>query len=302
MIADRRLGDRIGDIVIWTVLLAFAVMCLLPFATVIARSLSGYLAVTTNQVTIWPIGFNLDNYWYVTRDRWFLGAFAISLARVLVSVPLTLLVIVMTAYPLSQDRLYMPGRTVFKVIMLIGMLFSGGLIATYLAYKSLGLLNNFAVLVLPGALNIFLAIIIINFFRGLPQELSESAMLDGASHFDVLFRIFVPLSRPALATVSLFTAVGHWNSWFDGIIYMSRSNMWPLQSYLFDLMQSRSLNRLVEVERTGAHVGGVLEHVELSPEALHAAMIVVATVPIVLVYPFLQRHFVTGLTLGAVKG
>jgi putative aldouronate transport system permease protein len=302
MIAERRLRDRVGDVVIWTVLSVLAVVCLLPFLAVIARSLSGSVAVTTNQVTFWPVGFTVENYWYLTGDRHFLGAFAISVARVLAGVPLALLLIVITAYPLSQDRVHMPGRTVFKVVMLVGLLFSGGLIPTYLAYKSLGLLNNFAVLVLPGALNIFLTIIVINFFRGLPQELSESAMLDGASHVDVLFRIFVPLSRPALATVTLFTAVAHWNAWFDGIIYLSRSNLWPLQSYLYDLVTSRNLNRLVEVERTGSRIGGVLDFTQVTPEALQAAMIVLAALPIMLVYPFLQRYFVRGLTLGALKG
>src|SRR5262249_54181794 len=117
-----------------------------------------------------------------------------------------------------------------------------------------------------------------------------------------LFRIFVPLSRPALATVTLFTAVAHWNAWFDGIIYMSRSNLWPLQSYLYDLVTSRNLNRLVEVERTGSRIGGVLDFTQVTPEALQAAMIALAALPIMLVSPFLQRYFVRGLTLGALKG
>ncbi|MBI2941931.1 MAG: carbohydrate ABC transporter permease [Chloroflexi bacterium] len=302
MVTGRRLGDRLVDVLLWSILALLAVLSLLPFLTVIARSLSSFVAVTTNQVSFWPIGFNVDNYVYLMRDNWFVNAFAVSVARVLAGVPLTLLLIVITAYPLSQDRLHMPGRTVFKIIMLVGLLFSGGLIPIYLAYKSLGLLNHFAVLVVPGALNIFLAIIIINFFRGLPQELSESAMLDGASHFDVLFRIFVPLSRPALATVALFSAVGHWNSWFDGIVFVSRQELWPLQSYLYVQVTTRNLNRMVEVERNQSRQAGVLDFAQATPEALQAAMIVLATVPIILVYPFLQRYFVTGLTLGSLKG
>jgi putative aldouronate transport system permease protein len=220
----------------------------------------------------------------------------------LVGVPLTLLLTVVTAYPLSQDRLYMPGRTVFKVIMLVGLVFSGGLIPTYLAYKNLGLLNNFAVMVAPGALDIFVTIIVINFFRGIPQELSDSAMLDGAHHFDILFRIFVPLSRPPLATVTLFSAVGHWNSWFDGLVFISRRELWPLQSYMYVEVTTRSLSRMVEFSRTQSSIAGTLDFAQATPEALQSAMIVLAVVPIMLVYPFLQRYFVTGLTLGAIKG
>jgi putative aldouronate transport system permease protein len=190
----------------------------------------------------------------------------------------------------------MPGRTAFKVILLVGLLFSGGLIPTYLAVSSLGLLNNFLVLILPIALNIFYVVLLINFFRGSPRDLVEAAEIDGASHLDVLLRIFLPVSLPSLATITLFAAVTHWNSWFDGILYLSRSDMWPLQSLLYSLVSTRQLQWA-----TGGGAGA-LQFVNASPEGLTAALIFFASVPILLVYPFLQRYFVTGLTLGSVKG
>lgn len=298
MIAERQMGDRIADLLIWLVLTILAISCLLPFLVVVAKSLSSSNAVITNQVTLWPIGFNLDNYGFLARDQLFLRSFATSIMRVIVGVPLTLLLCAVTAYPLSQDKIYMPGRTLFKVVMLIGLLFSVGLIPTYMAYKSLGLLNKFAVLVLPGALNVFYTIIVINFFRGIPQELSESAMLDGANHWHILFRIFLPLSLPVLATVALFSAVQHWNSWFDGIVFLAKREQWPLQSYLYVQVTTRSLVRVAESSLNGSTS---LLYSQATPEALQAAMIVLAALPIMLVYPFLQRYFVKGLTLGAVK-
>ena len=300
MLRERNIGSAISDLVIWAITAMLAAVCMLPFVVVIAKSFSSSLAVSTHQVTFWPIGFNLDNYAFLLWEKSFVKAFGISLARVLVGVTLNLVVIVLTAYPLSQDHLHIPGRTLFKVIMVFGMLFNAGLIPTYLSYKTLGLLNKFAVLVLPGALNIFYTILITNFFRGIPKELTESAVLDGASHFDVLLRIFLPLSLPSLATVSLYSAVAHWNSWFDGILFMRTVGQWPLQSYLYDQVTQRKLEE--QLARMQFHRGDPSLLKDATPEALAAAMIVIASVPVMLVYPFVQRYFIRGLTLGAVKG
>lgn len=300
MIEERHIGNVVADFVIWAIIALLAAVCLLPFIAVIAKSFSGSVAITGNLVTFWPVGFNLDSYVYLMKDKVFIGSFGISLARVLVGVTLNLVVIVLTAYPLSQDHLHIPGRTLFKVIMVFGMLFQGGLIPTYLSYKNLGLVNKFAVLVLPGALNIFYTILITNFFRGIPKELTESAVLDGASHFDVLLRIFLPLSLPSLATVSLYSAVAHWNSWFDGILFMRTVGQWPLQSYLYDQVTQRKLEE--QLARMQFHRGDPSLLKDATPEALAAAMIVIASVPVMLVYPFVQRYFIRGLTLGAVKG
>jgi putative aldouronate transport system permease protein len=298
MLEERHIGDRVADAIIWAAVIVLSVICVLPFLTVLSRSVSGRSAVLSNQVLFWPVGFSVDNYAFLMRDLTFLTSFAISVARVLVGVTLNLALIIVTAYPLSQDHLHIPGRTVFKVLMVFGMLFDGGLIPAYMAYKSLGLLNRFAVLVLPGALNIFFAILMINFFRGIPRELSESALLDGANHLDVLVRVFMPLSLPSLATIGLFSAVNHWNAWFDGVVFLSRREMWPLQSYLYEQVTQKRLTMLV-----GENIRADPDLMRrITPEGLGAAMIVIGAVPIILVYPFVQRYFVRGLTLGAVKG
>ncbi len=300
MIEERKLGDRIADVIIWIVLAALGLICVLPFLNVIAMSLSGYLAVSTGKVSFWPIDFTWDNYGYMLTDQVFVGSFRISVLRVIFGVAVNLLVTAVTAYPLSRDMVHMPGRTVFKMVMLFGMMFGGGLIPTFMAYKALGLLNKFAVFIIPGALNVFFTIVIINFFRGLPNELWESAVLDGANDAQILFRIFLPLSLPSLATIALFSAVGHWNSWFDGIVFMQLNTQWPLQSYLYSQVTTRTM----AWNTSGRQVSekAALEYQNATPEALAMAMIVIAALPIMSVYPFLQRFFVTGLTLGSVKG
>ncbi len=293
MIGESSVADRISNAIIYAALLLLAVSCLVPFMHLLAKSSSSQGAIATDAVGLWPIGFNLDNYGFLTRERAFLDSLKVSVMRVLLGVLANLAFAVITAYPLSLDNLHMPGRTAFKVFMLAGMLFSTGLIPMFLTLKMYGLLNRFAVLILPGILSVFNTILVINFFRGIPQELREAATIDGASHLDVLFRIYIPLSRPVLATVGLFFAVGHWNSWFDALIYINLSENWPLQSYLYSkIIQAEGMITTIEF----------IDYRDVTPEALKAALIFVSTIPIMLVYPFLQRHFVKGLTLGAIKG
>ncbi len=293
MIEDRSLTYRIVDIFIWIVLALLALSCVLPFIHVLSVSFSNSSAIAADAVGLWPVGFQLENYQYILQNRDFINSFGVSIVRVFLGVFSTLLLVTVTAYPLSLDRIYMPGRTVFKVLMLVGLLFGVGLIPTFLSYRNLGLLNSFLVLILPLAINIFYIIIMINFFRGIPYELAEAAWLDGASHWNVLYRIYIPISKPAMATIALFAAVGHWNSWFDGIIYLNQADRWPLQSFLYALVSTRQIN--------WQSATGVRDFMEATPEGLSAALIFVAAVPILLVYPFLQRYFITGLTLGSVK-
>jgi ABC-type glycerol-3-phosphate transport system permease component len=289
MIRDRSLSSRIVDVVLYLILTLMALVCLLPFWHLLAKSFSERMAVMADIVSLWPIGFNTENYAFILNNRQFLGSFGVSAVRVLLGVVLTLLITVITAYPLSRDRIHMPGRTVIKVLFLIGMLFSAGLIPYFLAVRNLGFYNNFLVVVM-------------NFFRGIPIELEEAALLDGATHLDILFRVFLPVSLPVLATVTLFTAVGHWNSWFDGIVFLSKSESWPLQSFMYTVVTSRML------EWQTSNIGGqdasraAQSFANATPQGLVSAMIFLASFPIILVYPFLQRYFVTGLTIGSVKG
>jgi putative aldouronate transport system permease protein len=187
-----------------------------------------------------------------------------------------------------------PGKEVFKWLLIFSMLFSGGLIPWYLALRSLGLINSLWGLILPHAVSPWNIIIALNFFRGLPAELAESAEIDGASHWDVLLRIFLPLSLPMLATITLFTAVWHWNAWFDGLVLMTSVTRYPLQTYLqTQLLQLTSMQMGLQADYELFKW--------LSARSLRAAQIVVATLPILLLYPLLQRYFIHGLTLGSVK-
>ena len=301
MIEERTLADRIADVLIYLIAAILGIACMLPFLNVIAESLSSAEATNVGLVSLWPIGFNIDNFGLLTRDNQFVSSFGIAVLRVVVAVPLTLLMSAITAYPMSRDNLQMPGRTFYKMVLIFGMLFSGGLVPTFMAYKWMGLLNKFSVLILPGAFNIFYTILIINFFRGIPHELHESAVLDGARHFDILFRIYLPISIPSLATVAVFTAVGNWNSWFDGVMFLNKPNLWPLQSYLYQRVMQPPSQLLAGRQQTEM-AREALSFAEASAEGMRAAMIVIASIPIMLVYPFLQRYFVKGLTLGAVKG
>jgi len=303
MIRDRSLSSRVVDGALYLILTLMALACLLPFWHLLAKSFSERMAVMADIVSLWPIGFNTENYAFILNNRQFLGSFGVSTVRVLLGVVLTLLITVITAYPLSRDRIHMPGRTVIKVLFLIGMLFSAGLIPYFLAVRNLGLYNNFLVLVVPGALSIFNTIVVMNFFRGIPIELEEAALLDGATHLDILFRVFLPVSLPVLATVTLFTAVGHWNSWFDGIVFLSKSESWPLQSFMYTVVTSRMLEWQTSSIGIGQDASRAAQSfANATPQGLVSAMIFVASFPIIMVYPFLQRYFVTGLTIGSVKG
>jgi putative aldouronate transport system permease protein len=298
MVRDRSLSYRIVDWVLYTILTLLALVCLLPFIHVVANSLSDKASVAADIVAFWPLGFNTENYAFLLNYHQFMQSFLTSVARVLLGVTLTLFITVITAYPLSRDRIYMPGRTVYKVLLLVGMLFSAGLIPYFLTIRNFGLYNNFLVLVIPGALSIFNTILVMNFFRGIPVELEEAAILDGASHLDILFRIFIPVSLPVLATVTLFSAVGHWNSWFDGIIFLSSSDNWPLQSFMYSVVTTRML----EWNNSTGVQDAARKFQQATPQGLVSAMIFIASFPIIMVYPFLQRYFVTGLTIGSVKG
>ena len=301
MITERSFIDSFVDVVIHLLVGFLALICLLPFFNMIAESFSSFDAINMGLVKLIPLGFNFDNYGLLLRDSMFINSFVISILRVVVAVPLTLFLCVITAYPLSRDTLHMPGRKVFKMVMLFSMMFSGGLVPTFISFRWLGLLNKFPVLILPGALNIFYAILLINFFRGIPKEMAESAVLDGAGHFDILFRIFVPVSLPSLATVAVFTSVGHWNSWFDGVMFLNTPELWPLQSFLYQRVMQAPTNN-IRSQLTSDVAREALSFANATGDGQRAAMIVIASIPIILVYPLLQRYFVKGLTLGAVKG
>lgn len=280
----------------YVILTITAACCLLPFINLLAVSFSESSAVAAGDVTFWPVGFTLDSYKFVASSDKFLRAFVISIIRVILGVAVNMLMMVITAYPLSRDNKQLAGRNIYAWFFVITMLVGGGLIPTYLVIVKTGLINSIWALILPGALPVYNMVILLNFFRELPKELEEAARIDGASFWSVLWKIILPVSKPALATVGLFCIVSHWNSWFDGLIYMNTPRMYPLQSYL----QTMIMNPEQMLQAAGSDYTKLLAMV--NARTSRAAQLFLGALPILCVYPFLQKYFTTGLVMGSVKG
>ncbi|AEI40306.1 carbohydrate ABC transporter permease [Paenibacillus mucilaginosus] len=282
---------RIFNVLNIILLSLVALSCILPLIHILAISFSSGLAVEANRVTFWPVDFNLDSYTRTFGDANFLDAFFTSVVRVILGVVIGITVTVLTAYPLSKMEALRGGR-VIAWFFVFTMLFHGGLIPSYILIQKLHLMNTIWALILPGALGVYNMILMLNFFRAIPRELEEASLIDGAGHLTTLLRVYLPISMPSIATIVLFVAVGHWNAWFDGLIYMQKEN-WPMSTLLQTMIKVPDLS-----QRTVADT----EIVNMTERTLKSAKIFIGTLPILLVYPFLQRYFVKGIVLGAVKG
>ncbi|MBR7046268.1 MAG: carbohydrate ABC transporter permease [Lachnospiraceae bacterium] len=275
---------------------AICIICVLPFIHLLAVSFSDNAAVSAGKVGFLPVDFTLASYEYVIKGAKFFRAMGISLIRVALGTLLNLALMVLTAYPLARDELRF--RKAYVIFFVITMLFSGGMIPTYLLVSKLGLKNNILALILPGALPVYNMIILMNFIRGLPKELEEAAWIDGATPFQTLTMVIFPLLGPSLATVGLFQMVFHWNDWFSGLIYMSNPNLYPLQTYLQTLLVN--FEQLLQSSGNGADITAILS--KMNARTGRAAQLFLGALPIMMVYPFLQKYFTKGLTLGSVKG
>jgi putative aldouronate transport system permease protein len=293
MLQNNTTGYRIFNVFNQVFLVCLSLLCVMPVLHTLAISLSSSSAAAAGYVTLWPVDFTWKSYEFVVAKPEFLRAMGVTLQRVLLGVTINMLLTIIIAYPLSKDVGVFRWRTAYVWFFVFTILFHGGLIPTYIVIKNIGLIDTIWALVLPGAVPVFNVILLLNFFRSLPKELEEAAAIDGAGHLTVLWRLFVPLSLPALATVTLFVVVGHWNSWFDGLIYMNRPENYPLQSYLQTVVIQNDLSLLSSTD---------LEMLEtVSDRTSKAAQIFLAALPVLLVYPFLQRYFVKGIVLGSVK-
>ena len=267
------------------------VLCIFPMIHVLAISLSSINAVDSGQVFLLPVGINFEAYKFVIRKVQFIRSFFVSIQRVLLGVTLNMLMTILVAYPLSKPVYKFPRRTLYAWIFFITMLFGGGLIPTYLVVYKTSLINSIWALVIPGAVPVFNIIIMINFFRDIPESYEDAAYIDGAGHLRILYNVYLPMSLPALATLILFSIVGHWNRWFDGMIYMNSPAKYPLQSYL------RTLVITLDVEIM--QIDEVLQFVNNRTQ--RAAQIFVGMLPVLMIYPFLQRYFVKGIRMGGLK-
>ena len=277
-------------------LAAVCLTCVLPFVNLLAVSFSGNTAVAAGKVTFWPVDFTTFSYEYALRGGKFLRALLISIELVILGTGVNVLLMVLTAYPLSRGKDRLLERNLYMAYFVLTMLIGGGLIPTYLVVVKAGLKNSIWSLILPGALPVYNMVILMNFIRQLPEELAEAARIDGASEWKVLLKVVLPLSKPALATVGLFCIVGHWNNWFGGIIYMSETERYPLQTYMQSLLQ----NFEAMMKLSGTDYALLLS--QMNAQTGRAAQLFLGAIPVMLVYPFLQKYFTTGLTLGSVKG
>lgn len=287
----RRRTIKAGDMIVVLICCFLILIYLLPFINIISRSLSSPNALVNNRVSFFPVEFSLDSYAYVLADVAFSRSLVFTAVLTVVCTAVSLVMTALCAYPLTFDNL--KGRNVFNILIILTMYFSAGTIPNYLLMKQLNLLDNPLVLVLPGCLSVFNMIILRSFFWGIPESLRESAELDGAGPFTILIKIYLPLSVPVLATLALFYAVGRWNGFSDALMYITNARYQPIQLKLWQIINNRSSIEIATQEGFTTPTAS---------EGLKAASVMFATIPILIVYPWLQRYFISGVTIGAVKG
>jgi putative aldouronate transport system permease protein len=286
-------GERVFDVFNYLFLTLFALITVMPFVYIIAGSFATEVELIERKFFLFPRDPSFNAYKYIfssdTIFRSILNSVYITVVGTMTNLAFTLTM----AYSLSRKDLM--GRNFFMNLIIFSMLFSGGMIPGYLVVKGLGLLNSYAAVILPGAISAFNLIIIKNFFQNLPAGLEEAARIDGCSDFGVFWRIVLPLSKPIIATFGLFYAVGHWNNFFSALLYLNDNKKWPLQVMLREIV-------ILSQFAAGDMSAMDPEFVEPPDQAVKMAVIVVGTVPILCVYPFLQKHFAKGVLLGSIKG
>lgn len=281
---------KVGDWVFVLICVLIGIICLVPMLNLLARSLSSTDALIRREVYLWPKGWNVDAYEMVFGDMTYIRAFVWTVILTVICTIVSLVMTTLCAYPLIFEKL--KGRGFINIVITITMFFNAGTIPNYLLMKSLGLLNVPAVLIIPSCLSVFNMIIMRSFFYGIPDSLRESAEIDGASFFRILLSIYLPLSKPVLATLALFYAVGRWNGYSDALMYMNNKDYYPLQLLLYNILNN--INSVEVATQEGFSAPGL-------SESLKAAIVMFSTVPILLIYPWLQKYFIHGVTVGAVK-
>jgi len=294
----QSLGDRIIQGFIILVILALCLVIILPCINVLALSLNDGADAAKGGVYFFPRAFTLENFKQVFSDGSIMKAYKYTILRVVIGTLLTLIVTSLAAFALKEKDL--PGVKVITILITFTMLFGGGMIPTYVQYKNLHLINNFWVYVVPSLVSVTYLLMMRAYFEGIPASLEESAKLDGCGYFGIYGRIILPLSKPVIAVIGLYTAVNHWNDWFSGAFYMTSNEKWPVQTVLQQMLaraMSASQKDITSVAQ--ALVQGAST---VTSDSLKMAAVVITTVPILLVYPFVQKYFASGIMIGAVKG
>ncbi len=283
-------GENVAQCVIVAVLLLFAASIVIPFFNVFAVSTSSKLAVISGRVTVYPIGFNLDSYELVMQNTYFFRAYGNTIFVALVGTVISMTLTTMAAFIVSRRDL--PGKTFITYAITLTMWFSGGMIPSFLLIRELGLYDNLFALILPGAISAYNVIVMRSFFKSLPDSLEESAMLDGANDIVILFRIYIPLSLPSIATVTLWVVVGYWNAYTPALLYLSTRSKYTLQLVLREIVFNNTLAQYMDSPDT----------ISVLSDSIIYANIILTILPIMCIYPFLQKYFVKGVMIGAVKG
>ena len=281
---------KIGDLFFVLICVIVGIICLVPMLNLLAKSLSSIEYLVRNEIYLLPKGFNLDAYATVLKDPKYIRAFFWTVFLTVVCTVFSLTMTVLCAYPLIFDKL--KGRGVINIFITITMFFNAGTIPNYLLMQKLGLLDSPLVFIVPSCLSVYNMIIMRSFFYGIPDSLRESAEIDGATFFQILVKIYVPLSKPVMATLALFYAVGRWNGYSDALLYMKKTEFYPLQLLLYNILNN--INSVEVATQEGFSTPGL-------SASLKAAIVMFSTVPILCIYPWLQKYFIHGVTLGAVK-
>lgn len=286
-------STRITDYVIAAICMVFILICLLPIINIAARSLSSPQAIINREVSLWPVDFTLESYAYVFKDAAFSRSMWWTMILTVICTVISLAMTVLCAFPLTYDSL--KGKTAINTIIILTMYFNAGTIPNYILMKDLRLIDNPLVLIIPNCLSVFNMIVLRSFFWGIPDSLRESAELDGANPFTVLTQIYLPLSTAVLATLALFYAVGRWNGFSDALLYMTNPTYAPIQLKLYQVINNLSAIEVAQAE-------GLASNAPTASDGMKAATVMFATIPILIAYPWLQRYFISGVTIGAVKG
>lgn len=296
----KTLSGSIFDIFNVLLMIVLSFSFLYPFWNTLILSFNDSLDTMKGGVYFWPRIWTLDNYIAALKDDSIIGAYGITIAKTVLGTATHIILTSSFAYGLSKKNLLF--RNFYLNICIVTMFFGGGMIPTYILYKDLGLLNNFLVYIIPGFYSVGNMIIFKSFFISLPSALEEAATIDGYNHLQIFFKIVLPISAPVIATITLFTAVGHWNSWFDAYIYMSDEGLYPLQTLLKKMLAQSQM--ITDLQKSGAaNMGGITSEASgtVTSNGLQLAMMMITTGPIIIAYPFLQKYFVKGMTIGAVK-
>lgn len=289
--------DRVLQVFIYLVIILICLAILLPCLNVLVLSFNDGKDAARGGIWFWPRQFTLDNFKEVFKDGSIKTAYLISIARTVIGTFLSLMVTTLAGYALKQKDL--PGNKIITVLITFTMLFDGGMIPKYIQYKNLHLLNSFWVYVVPSLVSVTYLLMIRTFFEGIPDSLEESAKLDGCGFFKTYTKIMLPLSKPVIAVVGLYTAVNHWNDWFAGSFYMSDTSKWPVQTVLQNML-TKAMSAQQEVSTVAQALAQ--NAATTTTDSLKMAAVVVTTVPILCVYPFVQKYFAQGAMIGAVKG